>query len=136
MALRARSRLAVVALVGAMMAMPGVARAQAGPGNPFTPGLPQNTGSVATTTTSAPGAPLTTTTAGSSSVSGGGIAAIAAGALVILLGISFFIWRDARRRAPVKQGMVAATAGGSKPRPKPRKLSPQERRRRKRGRAR
>jgi hypothetical protein len=69
-------------------------------------------------------------------VSGGGIAAIAVGAIVILAGISFFIWRDARRRAPVKQGVVAATAGGSKPRPKSRKLSPAERRRRKRGRAR
>jgi hypothetical protein len=69
-------------------------------------------------------------------VSGTGIAAIAVGAIVILIGISFFIWRDARRRAPVKHGVVTATAGGSKPRPKPRKLSPQERRRRKRGRAR
>jgi hypothetical protein len=131
---RLGSWLALVVLLGAMAA-PGAALAQAGPGNPFTPGLPQNTGSVPTTTTNAP-APLTTTTAGSSSVSGGGIAAIAAGALVILLGITFYIWRDARRRAPVKSGAVAATAGGSKPRPKPRKLSPQERRRRKRGRAR
>jgi hypothetical protein len=58
------------------------------------------------------------------------------GAIVILAGISFFIWRDARRRAPVKPGVVAATAGGSKPRRGSRKLSPAERRRRKRGRAR
>jgi cell division protein FtsN len=70
-------------------------------------------------------------------VSGSGIAAIAVGAIVILAGISFFIWRDARRRAPVKPGAaVAATGSGSKPRPKSRKLSPAERRRRKRGRAR
>jgi hypothetical protein len=61
--------------------------------------------------------------------------------LVLLAGISFFIWRDARRRAPVRPGMAHAVAGdgarsGSKARPKPRKLSPAERRRRKRGRAR
>jgi hypothetical protein len=66
--------------------------------------------------------------------------AIAVGALVLLGGISFFIWYDARRRAPVRH-RAAATAGeggrpGSKTRTKPRKLSPAERRRRKRGRAR
>jgi hypothetical protein len=60
---------------------------------------------------------------------------------VVLTGIAFFIWRDARRRAPVR-GTADATAGmpggpsrGSKAPPKPRKLSPAERRRRKRGRA-
>jgi hypothetical protein len=62
--------------------------------------------------------------------------------VIVLSGISFFIWRDARRRAPVRR---AATAGagidgrsrtGSKARQKPRKLSQAERKRRKRGRAR
>jgi hypothetical protein len=72
---------------------------------------------------------------------GGGIAAISIGAIVLLAGISFFIWRDARRRAPVRQRAAHAVAGeggrsGSKSRAKPRKLSPAERRRRKRGRAR
>jgi hypothetical protein len=66
---------------------------------------------------------------------------VAAGAVALLAGISFFIWRDARKRAPrrARPGAVAAGAGGrtgSKPRPKTRKPSPAERRRRKRGRAR
>jgi hypothetical protein len=60
------------------------------------------------------------------------------GAIVVLGGIAFFIWRDARRRAPVKAGAVGTDGRGrtgSKPPPKPRKLSPAERKRRKRGRA-
>jgi hypothetical protein len=69
------------------------------------------------------------------------VAAIAIGAIVVLGGISYFIWWDARKRAPVRQRAAEAIAGaggrsGSKPRPKPRKLSPAERRRRKRGKAR
>jgi hypothetical protein len=59
----------------------------------------------------------------------------------VLTGISLFIWRDARRRAPVRHRAAgeAANAGSraaAKQRAKPRKLSPAERRRRKRGRAR
>lgn len=82
-----------------------------------------------------------TGTAGSSSLSSGNAFAIAIGALVVLAGISFFIWRDARKRAPVKatgaaDGGDASGRRGSKPPPKPRKPSPAERRRRKRGRAR
>jgi predicted lipid-binding transport protein (Tim44 family) len=87
-------------------------------------------------------------TNGGSTSSGGGFtgvdaAAIAIGAILVLGGISLFIWRDARRRAPLRHRAAAAMAGvggrsrsGSKPRPKPRKPSPAERRRRKRGRAR
>jgi hypothetical protein len=61
--------------------------------------------------------------------------------MVLIAGISFFIWRDARRRAPVRHAVANAGGGpggraGSKRQTKPRKLSPQERRRRKRGRAR
>jgi hypothetical protein len=64
---------------------------------------------------------------------------IAGGVVIVLSGISFYIWRDARRRAPARAAAVTAgvgSRGGSKPRSKPRKLSPAERRRRKRGRAR
>jgi hypothetical protein len=127
--------LALAASLALAFVMPAVAVAQQGLGNPFGP-LPQNTGTVPGTTTSAPPVAPTTTTAGTSSVSGAGIAAIAVGAIVVLVGISLFIWRDARKRAPVKEGVVAAGGGGSKPRPKSRKLSPAEKRRRKRGRAR
>jgi hypothetical protein len=78
------------------------------------------------------------------STSGGGLSGtdgvlIGIGALLVLGGISFYIWRDARKRAPVRQRAAAATAGGSaaaRQRQKGRKLSPAERRRRKRGRAR
>ncbi|MGH2857898.1 MAG: hypothetical protein ACRDMJ_10485 [Solirubrobacteraceae bacterium] len=60
---------------------------------------------------------------------------------MLLLAISYFIWRDSRRRAPLRgrTGDAALSGGrraGSKPPPKPRKLKPAERRRRKRGRAR
>jgi hypothetical protein len=84
----------------------------------------------------------TGTTAGSGSgFTGTSALVIAIGALIVLGGISFYIWRDARRRAPGRHRAAAATVGtggrqGTKPRPKPRKLSPAERRRRKRGRAR
>ncbi|MGI8712042.1 MAG: hypothetical protein ACR2NR_02435 [Solirubrobacteraceae bacterium] len=81
-----------------------------------------------------------TTTSGTSSLSGGSAIGIAVGAFIVLGGISYFIWRDARRRAP-----VAARSGGedssernrpgSKAPPKARKLSSAERKRRKRGRA-
>ncbi|MGH2866971.1 MAG: hypothetical protein ACRDNK_05300 [Solirubrobacteraceae bacterium] len=82
-----------------------------------------------------------TASPGNSSLSGGSAIAIAIGAVVVLAGISFYIWRDARRRAPVKAGASAGggegrARAGSKPPPKPRKPSPAERRRRKRGRAR
>ncbi len=135
----------VLALVCALiLGMPGTALAQ-NPTTPLSPGLPQATHAAPTnqapTTTTTPA----TTTTGSSTSTGGGLsstdaAAIAVGAFVVLGGISFFIWRDARRRAPVRQAAMAVVDGrsrsGSKARAKPRKLSPAERRRRKRGRAR
>jgi hypothetical protein len=118
---------------------PAAAIAQS-PSNPLSPGLP----ALPTPTTTTPTAttPTTTTTTSSGgSVSGKEAIAIAACAVVLLTAISFFIWRDARRRAPSRGGraMTAAdgpTVRGTKPRPKPRKPSPAERRRRKRGRAR
>lgn len=93
------------------------------------------------TTSSTPTVLNTSTgTAGSSSFSSTSALIIVIGAVLILGGISFFIWRDARRRAPVREtagvpGGDGRSKPGSKSAPKPRKLSPAERRRRKRGRA-
>jgi hypothetical protein len=120
----------------------GAALAQ--PTNPLSPGLPQQSSSIPTTTTAPAITPTqTTSTAGGGGLSGGSALVIAIGAVVILAGISFYIWRDARRRAPTRARSAAVSAGdvpggraGSKSRAKPRKLSPAERRRRKRGRAR
>lgn len=111
--------------------------------NPFAPGIPQPTASVPSTAAPSITTVGSTSAGNGSAFSGGGIAAIAVGALVILGGIAFFIWYDARKRAPVRARAVAGAGGlpgsgkaGSKQRAKPRKLSPAERRRRKRGRAR
>ena len=109
--------------------------------NPFAPGLPQAVPTVPTTSTG----PLTiapsTTASSGGGLSGGAAVAIAIGAVAVLGGISFFIWRDARKRAPVREHSRRADGGlggrsQNKPRRESRKLSPAERRRRKRGRAR
>jgi hypothetical protein len=132
-----------VASVGSLVALAALAAPTAvlaasptplAPG-PLAPGLapsPQTTATAPTTRIIT--APQSTDTG----LSGGGVAAIAVGAAVVLGGISFYIWRDARKRAPIRHRAAAATAGagGAKQRVKPRKLSPAERRRRKRGRAR
>jgi hypothetical protein len=134
--------LSLVVVAGVLLALPGAAAAQVGPGNPLSPGLPQSQSPPQTTTTAPVPVPQTTTTAGDTGLGGGGVAAIAIGALVVLGGISLFIWRDARRRAPVRARVAGGPSGpaegrsGSKARQKPRKLSPAERKRRKRGRAR
>jgi hypothetical protein len=109
--------------------------------NPLTPGFPQPSVSIPTTTTTAAPTISTATSAGSGSgFSGSSAIVIAIGALIVLGGISFYIWRDARRRAPARAhagGPIdEGRRAGSKARPKPRKLSPAERKRRKRGRAR
>ena len=150
---------AAMVVFGLSLGTPAIALAQGSgspnpaTGNPLSPGLPQSqtpTPTAPATTTPAapsPSAPVVTNPSTSSS-SGGGFTGtdavvIALGAMAVLGGISFFIWRDARRRAPLRHRTAAATAGaggrsrsGSKPTPKQRKLSPAERRRRKRGRAR
>jgi hypothetical protein len=139
----------VAAATGAIaLALPGAALAATPSVNPFGP-LPQAQATTPTTPAAAPPAGASPTqqvpvTPSASSSTSGGLSGfdtilIALGALIVLGGISFYIWHDARRRAPARA--AAATAGvgsrsGSKPRPKPRKLSPAERRRRKRGRAR
>jgi hypothetical protein len=127
---------ALLALVLVTLGAPAAALAQSAPSSPFAPGLPESTPSVTTTTTPTVS---TTSTSGNSGLTGSGIVAIAVGALVVIGGISYFIWYDSRKHARVRRAAVVADAGGrtgSKTRGKPRKLSPAERRRRKRGRAR
>lgn len=132
------------ALAALMLSSPALAQSGSGSANPFTPGAPS--GPLSPLTPSVPQAPtpITPTPLPNTSTSGGALSGtdavlIGIGALVVLGGISLFIWYDARRRAPIRHRTAAATAGGpggSRPRPKSRKLSPAERRRRKRGRAR
>jgi hypothetical protein len=154
-----RFRAVLVALLGAALVLPSVAAAAAStatqsppvaapslggqaPGsNPLTPGFPQPSVSIPTpTTTAVPTATGTTSAGGGSGFSGNSAIIIAIGALIVLGGISFYIWRDARRRAPVRAHAAGPIGegrrAGSKQRAKPRKLSPAERKRRKRGRAR
>ncbi len=129
----------LAAAAAALLSVPGLAAGQT-PASPFAPGLPQQP--IATQSTTTPVVQASTSSAaGSGGISGTGAIMIAVGAVVVLGGISLYIWRDARRRAPVRGHAAAATAGaggraGAKARTKPRKLSPAERRRRKRGRAR
>lgn len=138
---------AVVACCLAVAAGPVVTAWALSPtSNPFSvpgsqPATP--TTSAAPTTSVATSTGTGTASTGGSGLSGTDAIIIAAGAAVLLGGISFFIWTDARKRAPVRHRAAVAgagagegTRGGSKPKPKPRKPSPAERRRRKRGRAR
>jgi hypothetical protein len=129
----------------AALALPAVALAQ-GSGTPVLPGQgPSNAltpfNNPAPIPTQAPPTvnPVTTSTTGGGLNGTDGVA-IGIGAMLVLGGISFFIWRDARKRAPVRQhAATAAAGGGSGPRQRPqksRKLSPAEKRRRKRGKAR
>jgi hypothetical protein len=133
-------RIVLAAVVTAALAWPAAAIAQSTTANPFSQGLPQPT--VSTTTTAAPTVSTSATAGGGSAFSGNSAIVIAIGALIVLGGISIYIWQDARKRAPVRQRGGATPDGmggarpGSKQRTKPRKLSPAERRRRKRGRAR
>ena len=107
--------------------------------NPLSPGFPQPSVSIPTTT-AAPTVAQTTSSGSGSGLTGNSAIIIAIGAIVVLGGISFYIWRDARRRAPVRAHSAGpideGRRAGSKAKPKPRKLSPAERKRRKRGRAR
>ena len=133
------SRGVLAVLLGVALLLPSTASAQGTTPNPLQqPGFPQPNVSIPTTTTAVPTIQTTATAGSGSGFSGSSVLVIAIGAIIVLGGISVFIWRDARRRAPVRATGPAATAGrsGSKARAKPRKLSPAERRRRKRGRAR
>jgi hypothetical protein len=133
-----RTVLAIV--LAAALVLPPAALAQGT--NPLAPGFPQPSVSTPATTPATPTITTTTTAGSGSGFNGSSVVIIAIGALVVLGGISLYIWRDARRRAPVKHRAAATGAlgegrrSGSKQKTKPRKLSPEERRRRKRGRAR
>jgi hypothetical protein len=132
-------RAVLIVALGAALVLPATALAQGT--NPLSPGFPQPSVSVTSTTTAPPTITTTATAGGGSGFSGSSAIIIAIGALVVLGGISLYIWRDARRRAPVRHHAAAGTVdegrrSGAKQRAKPRKLSPAERRRRKRGRAR
>ena len=134
-----RSRLAAQLLTVALataLGLPGAALATGS--NPLSPGLPQPSAPVPTTPTPTAINPTTTSSTAGSGLSGSNVLIIAIGALVLIGGISLFIWRDARRRAPVRHAHASPESGrsGSKRPVKPRKLSPAERRRRKRGKAR
>ncbi|HEY5428531.1 MAG TPA: hypothetical protein VIK04_05390 [Solirubrobacteraceae bacterium] len=131
---------AAVALAILLLELPGAALAAAT--NPLSGGV--SPVAPITTTTSAPTAVATnaaTNTSGNSTLSSSSALVIVIGAAVVIGGIALFIWRDARRRAPVRGRREEAALGdgrrtGSKPPPKPRKLSTAERKRRKRGKAR
>jgi hypothetical protein len=110
--------------------------------NPLSPGIPVSPAPSTSTATPTIVQTGSSNAAGSSSLSSNSVLFIAIGAVVLLVAISYFIWRDARRRAPVKGrgltgelGLEGRRAGSKAPR-KPRKLSAAEKRRRKRGRAR
>ena len=108
--------------------------------NFLTPGFPQPSVSIPTTTTAVPTISTATSAGSGSGLTGSSVIIIAIGAAVVLGGISFYIWRDARRRAPARVRAAGPIGegrrAGSKQRAKPRKLSAAERKRRKRGRAR
>jgi hypothetical protein len=130
----------LLALLAAVLVLPSAALAQGTPtSSPFSPGLPVTPTPTQTAPTPTIINPTNTSTSGGS-LGGTSVVAIAVGAIVLLGGICFFIWRDARRRAPVRRPAVATSGdgsrSGSRQPAKPRKLSPAERRRRKRGRAR
>lgn len=109
--------------------------------NPLAPGVPVSPATVPSTTTATSIPQTTTSSTSGSGLSGTSAVEIAIVAVLVLGGIAFFIWRDARHRAPVRSaadataGMAGGANRGSKAAPKSRKLSPAERRRRKRGRA-
>jgi hypothetical protein len=138
--LRPAVRIVPALLVGAVLALPSAAGAQSA-SNPLAPGFPQPSVSTPATTTAAPTIQTTPTAGSGSGFSGNSAIFIAIGAILVLGGISYFIWRDARKHAPKGHRLTApidaeGRRAGSKPRPKPRKLSAAEKRRRKRGRAR
>jgi hypothetical protein len=103
-----------------------------------TPGTPTPTTATQTQTQSA--VATTTTSGGGGSIGQTSILGIVIGAVVVIGGVCFYIFRDAGRRTAARGRRADAAAPSEKSVPgskrvKPRKLSAQERKRRKRGRA-
>ena len=135
--LRGRRLCTAIATLVALGCVPAPALAATTTTSPFSPGVPQSTTATATGNTGTAITTVGTTSSSGSGLSSGTALAIGIGAIALIGGISFYIWYDARRRAPVRAHAAAATrpnVPGSK-RTKPRKLSAAEKRRRKRGRA-
>ncbi len=137
--MRGRRLCAAIGALAALGCLPAPALAATTTANPFSLGVPQSTTATATGNSGNTGITTvgTSTSSSGSGLSGGTAIAIGLGAIVLILGISFYIWYDARRRAPTRAHAAAAprqNVPGSK-RTKPRKLSAAEKRRRKRGRA-
>jgi hypothetical protein len=139
-----RPRRLLLFLAVGLLLWPAAALAQTTTINPLQQTTP-TTNQLTPFTPTAPATPTTTptVTAANTSTTGGGLSSadavlIGIGAIVVLGGICFYIWRDARKRAPVRHRPAAATAGAgsARQRQKSRKLSPAERKRRKRGKAR
>jgi len=102
------------------------------------PGTPATTPQTQTQTATSP--TTTTSASGGGSLGQSSIIGIVVGSVIVIGGVTFYIFRDAGRRAPSRRRRADAGPSTERPVPgsqrvKPRKLSPQERRRRKRGRA-
>ena len=137
---RSTARGAVAVIIALLVAVPGLAApvtAQAASGQSTLPSL-GSTPPVPTTT--APTQTGVTNTTTSSAGGGGGLSSgtalgIAIAAFLIIIGIGFAIFRDARRRVPERRARTEERIPGSKRPGKARKLSTAEKRRRKRGQA-
>jgi hypothetical protein len=128
---------------GTAYAASGSSNAGSASGGPLSPGVTAP-GTPATTTQTQTQA--TTSASTTTAASGGGslgqtsVIGIVVGAVIVIGGVTFFIFRDAGRRAPSRARRGDGESGAERRVPgsqrvKPRKLSAQERRRRKRGRA-
>jgi hypothetical protein len=130
-----------LALVCALLLSTGAAVAAGSGSGPLSggvtaPGTPTPTTATQTETA----ANSTTTASGGGSIGKSSIIGIVIGSVIVIGGVCFYIFRDARRRAPSRgrradAGPVPDKKVPGSQRPNPRKLSSQERRRRKRGRA-
>jgi hypothetical protein len=130
-----------LAFICALLLGAGSAIAAGSGGNPLSGGVTAPATPTPTTATQTETATSATTTAsGGGSIGKTSVIGIAVGAVIVIGGVCFFIFRDARRRAPSPGRRADAGATPDKKVPgsqrvKPRKLSAQERRRRKHGRA-
>ncbi len=130
-----------LAFTCALLLSAGAAVAAGSGGGPLSGGVTAPATPTPTTATqTATSATTTTAPSGGGSIGKSSIIGITVGAVIVIGGVCYFIFRDARRRAPphVRRPETGPDAERKLPgsqRVKPRKLSAQERRRRKRGRA-